>query len=124
MHFNSFVHEVQPLSGFVKHHVSTVVLSDCACDTLLDHSFGAVDVIHDCAYAVSPLSAFLQMTGLAGQDLLLHPSLTDLCACPDPFAAHKTATTSACVASPEPAGIWRECLRAAQLIKDYASSDA
>ena len=66
------------LSAHVECQCSTVILSDSDGDTDLDHSSSPVDVIHDCACSVSPLSALLLMADLAGQNSLLRPSLTDL----------------------------------------------
>ena len=120
--FDSLSAEVELLSSVVEHQFAMLVLSDCDCDAILDSKTGSVN--DHCGLSVSPLSAFLQMTDLAGHHLLLHPSCADLYACLDHYHAHKSDSTSACVVMPKQAGMWRKFLRRAQLLKDYPCCDA
>ncbi len=78
-------------------------------------SIGNNIVKSDDEFAASPLSVFLEMTDLAGQDLLLHPACCDLFACLQHLHAHKTNSTSAVVVLfQQPGG--RRYLRDAQLL--------
>ena len=90
------------MSTCVEHKLSTVVLSDCDVDTIVnrrtidgDHEMSGSDSI------ATPLSALLAMTDLAGQHLLLHPACSDLFACLQQYVAHKQSNTSAVVVLPK-----------------------
>ena len=64
------------------------------------------------------------MTDLAGQHVLLHPACSNLFACLHHYNAHKQSNTSAVVMLPKQPGMWRQCLRGAQLLRDCPCSDA
>ena len=71
------------LSTAVEHRFTTVVLSNIDCDTVFHHDCGGSDIVMtDADFKASPLSVFLESTGLASQHFLLH------LACGDLFAGH------------------------------------
>ena len=106
--------EVDVLSTCVEHKFSTVVLSDCIVDTIVNRrTLGGDHVMSDSESIATPLSAFLAMTDLAGQHLLLHPARSDMFACLQHYIAHKHSNTSAIVVLPKQPGMWRKFLRGA-----------
>jgi len=102
------------LSTVVEHKITTVVLSDVDYHTIYCPDNNIVK--SDDEFTASPLSVFLEMTDLAGQDLLLHPACGDLFACLQHLHAHKRNSTSVVVVLSKQPGVWRRCLRDAQLL--------
>ena len=102
------------LSTVVQHTFTAVVQSDVDYDTIYCADNNIVK--SDDEFTASPLSVFLEMTDLAGQDLLLHPACGDLFACLQHLHAHKTNSTSAVVVLSKQPGVWRRYLRDAQLL--------
>ncbi len=116
----SLLKEADVLSTVVEHKFTAVVLSDVDYDTLYCASNNIVK--SDDEFTASRTeSVFLEMTGLAGQDLLLHPACGDLFACLQHLHAHKTNSTSAVVVLSKQAGVWRRYLRDAQLLNSPCS---
>ena len=83
---SSLLKEADVLSTVVEHKFTTVVLSDVDYDTIYCADNNIVK--SDDEFTASPLSVFLGMTDLAGQDLLLHPACGDLFA----FCMHTRQT--------------------------------
>ena len=110
---SSLLKETDVLST-VEHKFTTVVLSDVDYDTIYcadNHIVKSDDEL-----TASPLSIFLEMTDLAGLELLLHPACGDLFACLQHLHAHNTNSTSAVVVLSKQPGVWRRYLRDAQLL--------
>ena len=106
--------EADVLSTVVEHEYTTVVLSDVDYDTIYcadNHIVKSDDEL-----TASLLSIFLEMTDLAGLELLLHPACGDLFACLQHLHAHNTNSTSAVVVLSKQPGVWRRYLRDAQLL--------
>jgi hypothetical protein len=105
---DALLKEIEVLSTLFEHKLSTIVLSDCECDTILMSRLadGNDDtVITDTVPTASPLSVFLGMTDLVDRRFLLHPACADLFACLRHLHAHKTASTSAVVVLPKQPGV-------------------
>ncbi len=117
------------LSTVVELKFTAVVLSDVDYDTLYC-ALNNIVKSGDEFTASQTESVFLEMTDLAGQDLLPHPACGDLFACLQHLHAHNTNSTSAVVVLSRQPGVWRRYLREAQLLNSpcsdalFAPSDA
>ncbi len=83
---SSLLKEADVVSTVVENKFTIVVLSDVDYNTIY-HADDIVVKSND-EFTASPLSVFLEMTDLAGQDLLLHPACSDLFA----FCMHTRQT--------------------------------